>query len=388
MLIYDSLIVGAGPAGSILAGQLAKNDFSVLVLEANKSVKRKVCGEYLCPLGVSLLKERGLSHILLPFEKIYGMNIFSPRGIKVASTFPETDFFKEKGVSLNRSKFDSSLIDFAKESGAEFLFGTSVKDFSFNGTFWEVYDHEGNTYRARLLVGADGKRSKVSKKLGLTLKSDSSKVAIHCWKKGDFNFERKGEMHLFNDGSYIGVDPINGGEINLSLVCESRLIKEFKTPKELLNSFLEKSDSLFERVGKVGEDEEVFTVSPITHKVSSAISHHAALVGDAAGFLDPLTGEGIFNAIWMSTNLSDCLVNERCSLFNYKLCLEKYEKKRTSFFRQKVILNTFFQWLIRKEKLIHYVAIFLRGKRSRADSFVGIIGNIYKPLTGLFKILH
>lgn len=388
MVIYDALIVGSGPAGSILAGQLAKNEFSTLVLEANKSVKRKVCGEYLCPLGVALLKDRGLSHTLLGFERVHGMDIFSPRGLKVDSTFPETETFNEKGLSLNREVFDSSLVEYAKECGSTFLFGHSVKSFSYNGTFWEVLDYKGNTYGARLLVGADGRRSKVAKGLGVDRKSDSNKVAIHCWKKGDYSFERKGEMHLYEDGSYIGVDPISNGEVNLSLVCESSIVKKYKSPKEVMNSYIKKSDSLSSRIGLIGDEEDVYTVSPISHKVSKAISHQAALIGDAAGFIDPLTGEGIFNAIWMSMKLSDCLKSDRLSLFDYSLSLKKYEQSRVSFFRQKVLLNKFFQWLIRREKIIHFVAIFLRGKKSRADTFVGIIGNIYKPITGLLKILQ
>ncbi|OUS00206.1 hypothetical protein A9Q84_03205 [Halobacteriovorax marinus] len=388
MKIYDSLIVGAGPAGSTLAGQLAKNSFSVLVLEGNKSLKRKVCGEYLCPLGVKLLKDKGLASVLDPFIKVLGMKIYSPKGIEVDATFPETDTFCEKGVSLNRSIFDNSLVDYAKDQGAEILFDSLVKDFSFNGTFWEVHDYKGNTYRARLLIGADGVRSKVAKKLNLTLKSETKRVAIHCWKRGEFNFERKGEMHLFTGGSYIGVDPITNSEVNLSLVCDASLIKEFKTPRDILNSYIQKSVSLRKSVGGLNENEEVFTISPITHRVKQAITHQAALVGDAAGFVDPLTGEGIFNAIWMSMKLSECLVKERNSLFDFKESLESYEKIRVDFFREKTNLNRFFQWLIHWNFLLNLVALFLRRKKSRADSFVGIIGNIYKPLTGLLKILR
>lgn len=387
MKIYDVAIVGSGPAGSILAWKLSQNGNSIVVLEARTKVTRKVCGEYLCPMGVSLLKEVGLGEVLKDYYSVLGMDIYTPRGIAVKSLFPETKKFKEKGVSLNRQSFDQALVDKAKTSGCEFQFGSTITDISFNGSFWTIVNSQGEVTRSRLLVGADGRRSLVAKKLNLSTGEKSTKIAIHTWLKGANNLARKGQMHLFSDGSYIGIDPINEREVNISLVCDADKVKEYKSAKNVLIHFLNKSEQLKELVNSCEEIEKVYSVFPVTHKVHDVISCQCALVGDAAGFLDPLTGEGIFNAIWSATTLADAVINTSYTLNDSKSALSLYRQKHRSFFRQKKVINTIFQWLIKKPKLVELVGSLLKNSSKRSNAFIGIIGNVYQPLTGLFKII-
>ncbi|WP_164848401.1 NAD(P)/FAD-dependent oxidoreductase [Halobacteriovorax sp. HLS] len=387
MKIYDVAIIGAGPAGSILSWKLSKNRLSTIVFEGRSEVTRKVCGEYLCPLGVKLLKEIGLGEILKKFNPVLGMDIYTPKGIAVKSLFPETKNFNEKGVSLNRKVFDQALVDKSAASGTEFRFSSMITDIHFNGSFWTIVKSDGETFRSRLLVGADGRRSLVAKKMKLSSKEKSSRIAIHCWLKGENKLARKGQMHLFSDGSYIGIDPINSDEVNISLVCDSQKIKEFKNAKNVLMHFLNKSEQLKVSLGPYENISKVYTVFPVTHKVSDVISHQCALIGDAAGFLDPLTGEGIFNAIWSSVNLADSIVDSQYSLSNSTVALNLYRQKYRSFFRQKKVINNIFQWLIRREALVEVIGSLLKNSSKRSNAFIGIIGNVYKPLTGLLKII-
>lgn len=388
--IHDIIIVGAGPAGSLSAHLLARSGFDVLVFEKQRRVKRKVCGEYLCPLGVDLLRDLKLDSLIENFNDVKGMNIFSPKGKMLETNFPKTK--KENwGKSLNREKFDNSLIETAQMSGANYLFESIVVSVIWNASYWsvEVLNKDGDhtIYKTRLLIAADGASSIICKKLNITAnKRIEDKVAIHCWIDKKVEFEKKGQMHLFEDGSYIGVDPTGESEINLSLVCDKNLLKSFKTTQDLLRHYISKSKCLKRQIPILDDSVKVYVVATLNHETKKVLYPNLALVGDAAGFIDPLTGEGIFNALWTSRQLCQELVKNTNSL-SYDSSLASYFKSKSYFFRQKRLLNYFFQWLITKNFLIEITAKFLSKNKKRADSFVGIIGNIYKPIDGLIKII-
>ena len=386
MKIYDILVIGAGPAGSIFSCEVSKSK-TVIVLDSKKEITRKVCGEYLCPLGVKYLRDMGYFQSIKDFNSVLGMKIFTPKGVEVDTYFPETNTFTEKGLSLNRQSFDQSLLDNAKSKGVEFKFNMNVSDITHNGSYWEIRTHCGLLFYSRLLIGADGRRSIVSKKLNLTKANFNKRIAIHTWVSGKNKFSRSGQMHLFDDGAYIGIDPISENEVNVSLVCDAEITKEFTGPKETLNYYLEKSKSLSSSILNLDKVEKVYCITPVSHATTGAISNHAALIGDAAGILDPLTGEGIFNAIWTAKNLADSLNSSQSNIFDHNFALRDYEKKRKSFFRQKIIVNTLFQWIIKQPIIIEMIAKFLNLSIKKRNSFVGIIGNIYKPLNGILRIL-
>lgn len=387
MPMYDALIIGAGPAGNFCAYKLAKQGMRVLLLESQKKIKRKVCGEYLSPMGVDILKDENLDELLIkPFLPIKGMKI-NPANEEALNTF----FPGKEGIALNRKIFDTNFAGIAKDAGATVELGARVNKIEKESLCWGItFDQDGETkkVKTRLLIGADGRNSFTAKALGLKTVTDTERLALHCHINSPQITERMGEMHLFQDGSYIGVDPTGDHEVNISLCCKSSLIKN-KTPRELLNEYISSSTNLSNRYGLIPEDIKVNTVTPITNKMDKFISSNAALIGDAAGFLDPLTGEGMFNGLWMAKTLcEEIAVNTKISIFDYQDAIDKYAIKKTKYFKQKKLLNIVFQFIIKKPRIISLLSHFLKKKQERANIFVGIIGNIYKPIEGILKILN
>jgi menaquinone-9 beta-reductase len=386
---FDVAIVGGGPAGSLCARQLALGGFSVIVLERAATIRRKVCGEYLCPSGVSLLKSIGLKEeIVDQFLPITGMQIFALNRYHVDATFPSHGG-KQLGIAVNRESLDRKFLDLAQAAGVTVRLGTTVNQITSQGSdgfLLQLKDSE--QIEANLLVGADGRHSFTARELGLKEGIDTSKVALQCHLQAKQLNRRQGEMHIFSDGNYIGIDPTGEYEVNLSLVCDSSLFKQEKNPRALLNSFIMLSDQLEARYGSIPESVGISSVTPLTNHMDKIVAKNATLIGDAAGFLDPLTGEGMFVALWSANTLASELTNVGVgkSSHLYQQALTRYAERKRVFFRHKVILNTAFQFIIKIPWLIWLIAALIK-RRERGDIFLGIIGNIYSPLEGLKRLL-
>jgi flavin-dependent dehydrogenase len=379
----DVCIIGAGPAGAFTAYLLAKQGLNVHVLEAQAQVKRKICGEYLCPLGVELLKQHGLENIVHAYPPVVGMKIVSHRGVMLNTYFPEKEAKEMHGMSVNRRKFDSQFIELAEEAGAKFFFDESVRSLEYKNDMWSIKT-ASSEFSSTLMIGADGRRSFVAQTLGLSRGLATKRIALHSYIQTQ-NSGRQGEMHLFSDGSYVGLDPIDEQEMNLSLVCNSYEVLDRKGKSNVLQSYLEQSENLSQRFLPLDPDLKIYAITPLKHQVSRSIFPAGALVGDAGGFIDPLTGEGMYNALLTAQMLSATILQSKDNLAQVNF--RQYEKKKNRFFRQKVILNTFFQWLIRQPYITDQVATFLDKDQRRRDIFVGIIGNLFTPFQGALKLL-
>lgn len=384
---FDILIVGAGPAGAFLAHKLAKIGLRTLVLEKNITPKRKVCGEYLCPLGVDLLKREGIEdQIVGNFLPLGGMLIVTASDTVVDTSFPLKERYR--GVSVNRQIFDARLIELARGSGAEFKTGAEVRKITQHTNKWIVETTVG-TFTTQVLVGADGRGSIVSKTFQNDVSNVSKRVALHVLVDNKNKNFRRGEMHIFNNGAYIGLNPTGEKEVNFSLVLDAEELKKLGTPLQALNHYLAKSKNLSTRFSKFSENDKISTAFPIQHQTRSIVPrHNVALIGDAAGFVDPLTGEGMYNALLSASLLAEEITKDSKENLNItKQVFVNYQKQYSKVLKQKIILNRMFQLLIRRPRLIEWVASYLLKKQARADTFIGIIGNIYSPAKGIIKLI-
>lgn len=375
-------VVGAGPAGSFSALLLARAGHEVVMIEKRSEITRKLCGEYLCPKGVELLESYQLkSDPCQGFLDLQGMVLASPEEIVVKCSFPETQT-KWRGLSVNRKIFDQKLLEEARESGVQIQLDTTVNSLKKLNKGWLIQTSKGE-FIVDLLIAADGRVSSVAKMLGHSDKIDTSRVAVHFFlPRKSFKGLRYGEMHIFHDGSYCGIDPVNDEEVNVSFVFDAAKIRGTNL-HDLSNLYIKKSKRLYEMFGEITSAVEIKAVTPLTNKNSFIAGNSLAYVGDASGFIDPLTGEGIYNAL-LSAHLLFLSLKKEHSL---EEALKDYRKTKIKVQLQKKILNQFFQYVIKKPALSHLIAKFIQKKSKRADYFIGIIGNIYSPLVGIAKML-
>src|SRR6266853_2132625 len=175
---WDAVVVGAGPAGATTALLLARAGASVLLVDRARFPRDKACSEYLSPATTEILERLG-GGILDAVEsaahaKLYGMKVVAPCGAAMCGRFRGGP--RPYSFALPRTTFDTILLAAARRAGAHVCEATTVENVVFDGnTVAGVFARSGNgkreTYRSRVVVGADGLRSVVALRLGLVRSS-------------------------------------------------------------------------------------------------------------------------------------------------------------------------------------------------------------------------
>ena len=305
-MIYDTVIIGAGPAGSHLSYLLAKHGQKVALVDRSIFPRDKLCG------GLLTYKTIELLNASYPESDFDGLDIKSV-----------TVYYKnEKMVSFNilsssrivrRYSFDTNLISLAKEQNVSFYFGTSLKTINFRDN--EVLLSNGTILKYKQLVGADGALSKVRKASGLPNNQLGFCVEAHIsWDKlndqshlsthrieiyyGDYS---QGYAWLFpsSDALVVGVGNIANG------MKEKEIVDRFYL---FLRDIL-CCDNVSLRGAYIPSGNSVI--------LGSSQHKNVHLIGDAAGLIDPFTGEGIYYALLSAEMLAKAILSKKPTYAQY-----------------------------------------------------------------------
>jgi len=373
----DILILGGGPAGAMTALLSARAGMRVVLCEAHAVLPPRVCGMYLCPAGVALLERLGLrERVGSGARKLGGMVMVSPEFQRLETFFPPGDGVPDHGLALPRPALDNALLETARAAGAEVRMGVRPKpERTRDG--WRADDVE-----ARLLVGADGRKSATARLLGLSMPVRRSRAAIHIDRPARTAAPPFGQMHVFDDGTYVGIDAIEPETVNVSLVCEPEVLRA-QPAAQVINARIARSPHLSELLEPLSESVKPIATFPANARVRAAATPQAALVGDASGYTDPLTGEGIYAAFWTAEELVRCV---SAGWRDLPAALDRYAHIRARRERAKTLLCELFQQVISRPRLANMTLRLLARRQAVADSFIGIVGNSYSPARGFARI--
>jgi geranylgeranyl reductase family protein len=295
----DVLITGAGPAGSALAASLARSGARVIVLEAAHHPRPKACAEYASPRIVEELSRIGLRPDAWQADAVplTGMRLVS--GERSAMITYADRHGPRSAWGLDRTRFDARLAAHAASLGAELVEGTRLVSLETDGrrvTGAVARSADGRRRRieAGLVVGADGVRSTVSRLAGVDRPVRfPRRLGLVAHYAGDPDLVDHGEMHV-GRGYYVGLAPLPNGQLNVGMAMPM----DGRTPA--MERFSEAITGLPAVAGRLAGHERLTSIrgsSPIGHRVSDVAGPGWLLVGDAAGFVDPFTGEGIHRAL-------------------------------------------------------------------------------------------
>lgn len=386
----EVIIVGGGPAGSSTAWFLAQAGVDVLVVDRARFPRDKPCSEYLSPQASRILSAMGaLAEVEnAGAEKLEGMSVTSPAGTRVRGDFSANHGFRgftDYGLALRRTVLDEILLRRAQAGGARVTENCKVTDVvrSVSGLVTGVRVQEGDSsrdLRARLVVGADGLRSVVGRRLGLVRSGWPRRIALVSHYRGIEGMSNAGEIHL-DTGGYSGLASVGGGLTNVAVVVPVSRSREISSDRTaFFEQWFASRPRLAERFASARRVTPVRATGPFASSARVAWTPGAALVGDAADFFDPITGEGVYAALRGGEMLAGHASIELSRQGDGKHTgLKAYESARRREFSGKWKVERLVGLSLFSPPLMNRIARVMAGNKEMADLFVGVAGDFVPP---------
>lgn len=382
----EAIVVGGGPAGSTTAAALAEAGHRVLLLDKASFPRHKACSEYINAGGAQMLGEMGALDEVIKAgaHQMEAMIVHAPSGARFAANFAKAEP-GQAALGLSRYRLDHILLERARAAGVDVRERAQVRqvtreDGHVVGVVATI-DGARELIRAPLVVGADGHNSVVSRDLGLDVSyrwPDKTGFIAHY--RGVTGLDRFGEMHVGHD-AYAGLAPLEDGVTNVAVVASGRNVKARAGSVEAF--FSETLQSIPEVAQKLEHAERVGGirgVGSMARRARRTSGDGYLLVGDAASFLDPFTGEGIYEAL-KAAQLAAPIASAALKAGDVSAdALDAYRIARRQSFTAKRQVCWIVQGFVNAPPLMNYVTERLSSREDLGLTLAGVLGN-FRPAT-------
>lgn len=341
---WDVVIIGAGPAGSAAAIEIAKSGTSVLLIDKSEFPRAKVCGSCLNLRSLSLLRKMGIhdfeSRLKAPkIETFY----FGADQKHVSIPF--------SGCSISREKFDSLLVDEAVKRGTIFLPGVRAVLEKTSPSFGTVALQRGETIqkiKSRVTLIADG-LSGSALKSGMNIQPKRlSRIGIGTIVREGPIFYRPGTIYMaYGKNSYVGLVRLEDGRIDIAAALRPEQVKV--GIKENVCFILEEAN--FPEIKEI-ENSHWLGTSFLTRTRKTISGERFFVIGDAASYTEPFTGEGISWAlaggIAVAPLVREALLDWSCNL------IQKWQHRYHSLIRRRQMVSKLMMNSLRKPFVVRW----------------------------------
>lgn len=364
----DVLVIGGGLAGSATALSLARAGKSVIVVEKRRFPRDKPCGEGLLPHGVEELTALGFGQTLddAKAQPFVGIR-YRCHGARADGDFADG----ARGRGVRRRLLDDAVQQRAIQEGAH-LENATARSFELSDGGVRARLGDGRELRARLLVGADGPRSKVRHALGLdggAPREGRYAIRQHFELARGVPLPDRVEVTALH-GHELYLTPVQPGVVGIAALCERRVMQSGEgAPAARLAALLEGAhDAVRERLQGSQPAGPAMACGPLRVKARRTWSTRALLVGDAAGYVDAITGEGMSLALGTSALAVKALVDVLEGRAGERAAFTRYARGRAAIFRDHALLTHGLVFLARRPVLVrraigrlaHEPALFTR----------------------------
>ena len=389
----EVIVVGGGPAGAATAWSLAREGADVLVLDRARFPRDKICAEYLSPQASRILSDMNVLDDIEATNPAHlaGMRVRAPNGLVMDGEFAANHGFRgfrDKGLAIRRTILDEIVLRGARTSGARVEEGVRVTDVTRDQSGRVVGvntigpDGAARVRRARYVVGADGLRSVVGRRLGLmkTSRFWQRRIALVAHYTKVQGVTDMGEMHVEYDG-YFGVVDVGNGKMNVAIVIPMSRAKQLGEDRAaFFEGWIAARPHLAERFVGAERITPVRATGPFATTSRRGWAPGAALVGDAADFFDPFTGEGIYAALRGGELLAPYLLEAlRRPARDERRVLSGYDKARKLEFGGKWKLERIVGMSIWHPYFLNNAAKVLSRRKDLTDLLVGVAGDFVPP---------
>lgn len=292
----DVVVVGAGPAGALAALVLARAGARVRLVDRARFPRAKLCGDSLNPGALAVLaRYLDLDGLAALGQPVRGMRLSGPGGVAVHGRYPDG----VAGLSITRARLDAWLVTEACRAGAVLDDGVAVRAVEVNseGATGVVVSTPSGDRRhpARMVIGADGRGSVVARQFGLAhAPVQPRRWALGAYAEGVTGGDAAcGEMHV-RAGGYLGIAPVLGGSTNVCLVVPyARAQRAVRAPWDAILTAAAADPLLAPRFTRATLASAPMVLGPMALDVVTPGAPGVLLAGDAAGFIDPMTGDGM-----------------------------------------------------------------------------------------------
>jgi geranylgeranyl reductase family protein len=359
MQLFDVAIVGGGPAGSSCAAFCAMAGLRALILEREKFPREKVCGDCLNPSCWPVLERLQLTERVrdLPHSKLSSVEFISINGRGVTVDLPSG---ADGEISVKRSLFDDLLLRRARELGANVHEKTTVTELSRND-HWNIETASGDSFQARILIGADGRNSTVAHLRNLLPRPARERVALQAHIPLPRDFGNRIVLQFLHEG-YSGQASVNETQLNLCLVGTPPTISTLR--------------KWAEREFDLPANQPWRTITPLTRSPVPSAHENLFFIGDAARVVEPFTGEGIYYALQsgeLAANAAAKILrgNDRNSI------LREFSRAHAEMYRGRLWINRLARAAVLRPQL---GSLFVDAARIRPEIMKFLTGKIVEKL--------
>jgi flavin-dependent dehydrogenase len=339
------VIIGGGLAGLTAAIHLSKIGLKILLIEKNEYPKHKVCGEYISNEILPYLNWLSVDISELNPTLISKLDFSTADGRMIHCDLPLGGF----GVS--RYALDAFLYKKAIQNGCEII-QDSVDDIVYENDGHMISTLNNGIFTSEIVIGAFGKRSTIDQKLKREfIQKKSYWLAVKAHYSGEFPNDTVG---LYNfEGGYCGVSKVENDVVNICYLASYDSFKKYKNTEEYQNQIVSKNPHLkliFDSAKMIFE--APLTISQVSFSKKKLLENHILMIGDSAGLIHPLCGNGMAMAIHSAKNVSELIGDFYINKIKTRDELEKkYVNKWSINFKKRLRIGRILAFILKKQKI-------------------------------------